>query len=128
MHTEVQSVPRRVLVVDDNEDTASVLSEVLQALGHQARCAFDGPSALELARTWRPDLALLDIGLPGMDGYQLAVKLREMPHLHELRLIAVTGYDQPAERQREVALGFADHLVKPFSIDVLARAVAARPR
>ncbi|MDI3286853.1 ATP-binding protein [Polyangium sp. 15x6] len=111
----------RILVVDDNEDAAALLAESLGSLGHQTRVASDGPSALRVAEKFRPDIALLDIGLPVMDGYELAHRLRERPELTRLRLIAVTGYGQESDRSLSREAGFDAHLVKPVQFDRLAR-------
>ena len=107
---------RRVLVVDDNEDAAEMLCELVGSKGYQARVAYDGPSALRLAETFAPDIAFLDIGLPVMDGYELACRLREMPGLTSIRLIAVTGYGQESDRQKSRQAGFDHHLVKPVDL------------
>jgi signal transduction histidine kinase/ActR/RegA family two-component response regulator len=111
---------RRVLIVDDNEDAAQMLAEAIGALGHQIRVASDGPTALEIAPGFLPDLAVLDIGLPVMDGYQVASRLRELDRLHDMRLIAVSGFGQPSDRQRSQAHGFDAHLVKPVDLEHLA--------
>ncbi|WP_240807872.1 ATP-binding protein [Polyangium spumosum] len=109
----------RILVVDDNEDAAALLAESLGSLGHQTRVASDGPSALRVAEGFHPDIALLDIGLPVMDGYELAHRLRERPELTRLRLIAVTGYGQESDRSLSREAGFDAHLVKPVQFDRL---------
>jgi signal transduction histidine kinase len=109
----------RVLVVDDNVDAAQALHEILSTLGHEAAVAHDGMTALDLARSRQPDIAVLDIGLPAMDGYELARRLRELPGGHKLRLIAVTGYGQEADRVRAHEAGFDHHLVKPIALDAL---------
>jgi PAS domain S-box-containing protein len=106
----------RILVVDDNQDAARLMSAMLSHRGYATCVALDGPSALGVARDFKPDIALLDIGLPGMDGYELAGRLREIPGLADLRLIAVTGYGQESDRQRTAAAGFATHLVKPIDL------------
>jgi PAS domain S-box-containing protein len=115
---------RRVLVVDDNEDTALTVAQVLTDLGHDVKTAPDGVHALRIVKTFKPDVCLLDIGLPAMDGYELARRLRDS---HELpsgaRLIAVTGYGQDADKQRSIEAGFASHLVKPVSFEDLTEAV-----
>src|SRR5205823_5296868 len=96
---------------------AELLSESLLALGHQTRVAYDGPSALETAAEFDPDVALLDIGLPVMDGYELARRLRVGKWVKkDLRLVALTGYGQDSDRSRSAAAGFDDHLVKPIDI------------
>jgi len=115
----------RILVVDDNEDAAAMLGEALEQLGYQVAVAHDGPAALRLSQTFAPDVALLDIGLPVMDGYELAERLRtqrgsgDRPHL-----VAVTGYGQEADRQHSARAGFERHLVKPVSLGLLSEVVA----
>jgi two-component system CheB/CheR fusion protein len=109
----------RVLVVDDNVDAALTLQEFLTMLGHEAAIAHDGVAALEIAAAFRPDIAVLDIGLPVMDGYELARKLRDQLDRGGLRLIAVTGYGQEADRARARDAGFDHHLVKPIALDAL---------
>jgi len=111
---------QRVLVVDDNEDGAAMLAMALERKGYLVRVANDGPEALDAAREFGPDIALLDIGLPVMDGYELAVRLRELPSLAALRLIALTGYGQESDRRRSKQAGFDHHLVKPVSIQALS--------
>jgi PAS domain S-box-containing protein len=116
---------RRVLVVDDNRDAADLLAETLRLQGHETAVAYDGPTALVMAAELRPDLAFLDIGLPVMDGYELARRLRTMG-LRPLTLVAITGYGQPADRARSAAAGFDQHLVKPVGIE-RALAIADAP-
>ena len=113
------STSLRVLVVDDNEDAAFLLQRALRRRGHEALVAYDGPSALELAATSPPDVALLDLGLPVMDGLELATRLRAA-HPATL-LVAVTGYGQQQDRERSAAAGFAHHLVKPIDLEGLLR-------
>jgi len=114
---------RRILIVDDNEDAAWILAETLSFIGHDVRCAHDGPSALRTALEHVPEVALLDIGLPVMDGYELAARMRAEPRVAGVRLIALTGYSQPGDRQRSTDAGFAAHLVKPVSIDMLVETI-----
>jgi CheY-like chemotaxis protein len=109
---------RRILVVDDNEDAADMLAGFLEEMGHTTRIARDGPEALKMVAEFAPDLALLDIGLPVMDGYELARRLRE--GAQRIGLVAVTGYGQKNDRQRSQAAGFDAHLVKPVSVERLA--------
>jgi CheY-like chemotaxis protein len=116
-----------VLVVDDNVDAASMLQEFLSALGHEATVAHDGVAALELAGTFNPQVALLDIGLPVMDGYELARKLRERLGAATPRLIAVTGYGQDADRAQARAAGFDHHLVKPIVLTALTPLLVVEP-
>jgi signal transduction histidine kinase len=111
---------RRVLVVDDNTDAAAILAEYLEASGHAVRVAHDGPAALCAAEEFHPEVALLDIGLPGMDGYELGGKLLGRLGASAVSLIAVTGYAQASERERTRRAGFAAHLVKPVDFGRLA--------
>jgi CheY-like chemotaxis protein len=102
-----------VLVVDDNTDSAEMQAAVLAGAGHTVRTAPDGPSAREVMRDFDPQVALLDIGLPGENGYQVAARLREQLGQREMLLIALTGYGQPADAERSRAAGFDVHLTKP---------------
>ena len=114
----------RVLVVDDNPDALASLAGVLEARGYLTFRASDGPSAIELAARVRPELALLDIGLPVMDGYELARRLHGVPGLERVKLVAVTGYGQPSDLARSRAAGFDEHLVKPVTLDAIEAAIA----
>ena len=120
-------VARRVLVVDDNVDGAELLARVMEELGYEARVAHDGPAALALSESFRPQIALLDIGLPVMDGYELARQLRQRVGDAPLRLIAVTGYGQKSDVDRALAAGFDSHLTKPVNLDVLEALVSGVP-
>ncbi len=106
----------RILVVDDNADVAESLAMLLQLNGHEVRIASDGPAALEAARAFKPRYVLLDIGLPGMSGYEVAGRLRQLPETQRAVLIALTGYSQEEDRQRSKEAGFDHHLVKPVSM------------
>ena len=106
---------RRILVVDDNRDLTETLSMLLRVYGHDVRAAQDAPSAIEIAVAFRPEVVFLDLGLPGIDGYELARRLREHPDLRQARLAALSGYGQEADRNRTKAAGFDAHLVKPVS-------------
>jgi signal transduction histidine kinase/CheY-like chemotaxis protein len=117
--------PMRVLVVDDNIDAASTLGELLKVLGHEPLVAHDAPSAIELAREVAPQLALVDLGLPILDGYELIGRLRNLPGLHSLPAIAVTGYGQASERARSQAAGFDRHVVKPVGLEDLRSLLAS---
>ena len=112
----------RILVVDDNADAAETLAEALSYLGHEAKVAHDGERALELAAGFEPGVALLDIGLPGMDGYELAERLRTLCG-PRLILVAVTGYGQEADLARSRRIGFAHHLIKPVDIEEVQRLI-----
>jgi two-component system CheB/CheR fusion protein len=116
---------RRVLVVDDNVEAAELISGALRALGHEVAVAHDGAEALKLADRFRPEVAVLDIGLPVMDGYELARRLREQPDFGTGRLIALTGYGQPGDRARSLDAGFDVHMIKPVDVRALADAIGA---
>jgi CheY-like chemotaxis protein len=103
----------RVLVVDDDGDTAISISILSFQWGHEPRAARDGPEALAVVTAFRPDVAILDIALPRMDGYELGRRLRELPGLDGLTLLAVTGYGEAEYQRRSKAAGFLVHLVKP---------------
>lgn len=115
----------RILVVDDNEDAAEMLSDALTRKGYETRVAYDAPTALRVAAAFAPDVAFLDIGLPVMDGYELATHLRKIPGLSGLRLIAVTGYGQESDYQKTREAGFHHHLVKPVDVAAIEAAVKA---
>ena len=100
----------RVLVVEDNRDGARLMARLLEGRGHQTQVANDGHAALDLARTERPDVILLDIGLPGMDGYQVAEQLRCMEGMERTLILALTGYGQEADRHRSQGAGIDLHL------------------
>lgn len=110
---------RRILVVDDNVDSAETMAEILKLWGHEVETAHDGPAALEAARAHRPDAVLLDLGLPAMDGYETARRLRQ-EGLGTL-LVAVTGFGAAEDRRRTAEAGFDNHLTKPVSPEALRR-------
>jgi PAS domain S-box-containing protein len=114
---------RRVLVVDDNLDAAESLASLLRVGGHEVRTVHDGPTALQMAETFRPEVVLLDIGLPRMDGYEVARRLRQQTAAHKVLLVAVTGYGQEEDRQRAEEAGFDAHLVKPADPEIMNRLV-----
>jgi len=119
---------RRVLVADDNRDAADSLAFMLRAGGHEVRIAYDGQQALDLAETFRPSLALIDIGMPRMNGYDCARRMRGQPHGQDMTLIALTGWGQPDDRRRSLNAGFDHHLVKPVDPSLLERLLAAPRR
>ena len=110
---------RRVLVVDDNRDAAEALTLFLRSLGHEVYTANGGREALEQAAALRPELVLLDIGMPDMNGYEVARELRRLPWGAEVRLVALSGWGQPSDRQRSAEAGFDEHLVKPVDLGTL---------
>jgi signal transduction histidine kinase/ActR/RegA family two-component response regulator len=116
--------PLRMLVVDDNVDATETLGMLLTNSGHEVRMAHDGPAALKAALEFRPQVVLLDIGLPEMDGYQVAQQIRQQPVLTNVVLVALTGYGQDAIRQRAQAAGFDHHLVKPADFQQVQQILA----
>jgi two-component system, sensor histidine kinase len=105
--------PRRVLLVEDNRDIVELIQMQLEMWGHEVSTAADGPSGLQEALRLRPDVALVDVGLPGMDGYDVARQIRSAEGGDRIRLVAMTGYGRPEDRDRALAAGFDAHLVKP---------------
>ena len=111
---------RRVLVVDDNIDAARSLAKVLTLLyGQEVQVAHDGPSAIETAETFRPEIVLLDIGLPGMSGHEVACTMRRRPWCESCLIVAVTGWGQDKDREKSRAAGFDLHLVKPVNPETI---------
>jgi CheY-like chemotaxis protein len=110
---------RRILVVDDSVDAADSLAKVLRVLGHVVHTAYDGQAALEAARLNAPDIVMLDIGMPRMDGFDVARRMRKEPPLKDVFLVALTGYGQDEDRRQSQESGFNAHLVKPVLLDQL---------
>lgn len=121
--TSVPETRLRILIVDDNYDAAHLLVDGLSAFGYNARAAYDGPSALHLASQFHPDVAVVDLGLPVMDGFELARRFSVDPLFRRMRLIALTGYGQQSDRARSAAAGFERHLVKPVTLESLRSAI-----
>jgi PAS domain S-box-containing protein len=115
----------RVLVVDDNIDSADSITSLLEASGHDVKVAYSAEKALEMAAEYQPEIMLLDIGLPEMDGYEVAKRLRQNPQLKDLRLIALTGYGQDSDRKRSRESGFDAHVVKPVDWRTLSELLAS---
>jgi len=120
----VVSSPRRILVVDDNEDAAEMLGTLLKMDGHEVFIAHRGAAAVELAGTSRPEFALIDIEMPGMNGFEVARRIRQIPSLAAVVLAALSGYSQEEDTRRSREAGFNHHLVKPADMDVLRRLIA----
>ena len=114
----------RILVVDDSVDGAEMLAAALSAKGYKTQVAFDAAAALRIAAEFRPAIAFLDIGLPVMDGYELAARLRGLPELNGIRLFALTGYGQESDRQKTREAGFDHHFVKPIELDAIEAVLA----
>jgi CheY-like chemotaxis protein len=110
---EATSPIYRILVVDDNQDSAQSLALLLKCMGHETKTALDGVEALEAAEASRPDVVLLDIGMPGVSGYEVCRRIREQPWAKAMTLIAQTGWGQDEDRRRTREAGFDGHLVKP---------------
>jgi CheY-like chemotaxis protein len=115
-----KSASCRILVVEDNADGREMLRAVLTMAGHEVHVAADGPSGFAAAQAISPDLTLIDIAMPGMDGREVARRLRATEKGRTLRLVAISGFGQPADRQRSLEAGFDAHLTKPFPIETLA--------
>ena len=122
--TTTRPTEKRVLIVDDNEDAANSLAMILSLDGHEVQSAYSGPQALEQVDSFDPDVVLLDIGLPVMDGYEVARRIRERPNANEIRLIALTGYSRDSDKERAREAGFDDHVVKPVEIARLRSVIA----
>ena len=116
---------RRILLVDDNEDALALLAEALQVAGHIVRTASEPAQALAIISEFKPDFAILDIGLPEMDGYELAERIREALDAGSPRMFALTGFGQPADQERSRQAGFAAHFVKPVDLKKLMASLAA---
>ena len=122
------ATPRRIFVVEDNADAADTLCHALSLLGHRVEAAYDGLSAAEQARAFRPEIVLCDIGLPGMDGYGVARAFRADPVLRTSYLIALSGYALPEDLERAANAGFDCHVAKPPSMQQLSQIIASAPR
>lgn len=109
----------QLLVVDDNRDAADAMVMAAQVLGHEAVAVYDGGAALELLDSYRPDLMILDLSMPGMDGYALAAAIRERKEFEATPLVALSGFGADADRQRALQSGFDLHTLKPMEIDTL---------
>ena len=118
------TVPRRILVVDDNVDAAATLEMLLKSLGHETCVVHDGVGALQMADEFRPDVVLLDLGMPGLDGYETARRLRAVKKELPFRIIALTGWGQESDRQKTREAGFDLHLTKPVELEDLVQAVS----
>lgn len=117
--------PRRVLLVDDSVDAAEAMSMLLETLGHEVRTMNDGPSALAMVDAFAPEVVILDIGLPGMSGLELAREMRARDVTKTALMIALTGYGGDADRQKSRDAGFDHHLVKPVSFTAIEDVIAA---
>lgn len=116
-------ISRRVMIVDDNVEAALLLAELLEVLGHTTAVANSGREALAVVGAFRPELAFLDIGMPGMSGFDLARALHRLPEFSTLALVAVTGWNDAGTIQNAKEAGFLLHLTKPAGVDKIAEAV-----
>jgi CheY-like chemotaxis protein len=112
---------RRVLAVDDNRDAVESLAILLQAEGYETRTAHNGVEAIRIFEAWNPEIVILDIGMPGFDGYEVAQRIRMLKPREQVLLIAITGWGQHAHIERAFAVGFDHHLVKPADPDALMK-------
>jgi len=131
--TPAAAVPRvremqRILIVDDNQDAANTLGGLLQMIGADVRVVYDGPAALEVVRTFRPSVVMLDLGMPGMDGYEVARRIRAQPDLSGTTLIALTGWGEASDRRRTREAGFQHHLVKPVDVGAMQAVLTSLPQ
>jgi CheY-like chemotaxis protein len=118
----------RILIIEDNSDAREALRALLELDGYEVHAGADGAEGLDLARTKAPEVALIDIGLPGLDGYAVARQLRAAPSGKAMFLVALTGYGQPEDRRRALEAGFDAHLVKPVEEDALLQVLAKPDR
>ena len=118
---------RRVLIVDDNQDAAESMALLLNVTGHEAHVAFDGRMAIKAIQSCRPEVVRMDIGLPGMDGYEVARQVRSDHTLDAMLLVALTGYCQAEDRDRSLQAGFNVHLVKPAALEDLEHVLSLHP-
>jgi CheY-like chemotaxis protein len=120
----IRSTFRRILVVDDNQDAAESLAMLLSLSGDDTRIAYDGLEALQTAAVFRPDVIFVDLGLPKLNGYEVARKVRQSPGGDKMLLIALTGWTEDAVRHRSMAAGFDEYLIKPMDYFALASLLA----
>ena len=117
---------QRIVIVEDNRDVHEMLQTLMELEGHEVAAADDGPKALELIEFRRPDIALVDIGLPSFDGYEVARRVRANPATKDVFLVALTGYGLPEDQRQAAEAGFDAHLVKPIDLDKLSRLIMDR--
>ena len=130
METTVETIahPKRVLIVDDNRDAADLTAILLEMHGHVVAAAYGGAHGIELAQQFKPDVVLLDIGMPGLNGYDVASALRKIPEVDHALLVAYTAWNDAATRSRAAAVGFDRHLAKPARIESLLAALDGAAR
>jgi CheY-like chemotaxis protein len=124
-HAEVRRIRSRVVIIDDNRDAARTMSMLVDELGGTARTAYDASGGLEAVQEFRPDIVFLDIGMPGMDGYEACRRIRQTPSKKHVIVVAVTGWGQPQDKQRALESGFDAHLTKPVDPEAFTRLLAS---
>lgn len=123
-----QLAPLRILVVDDNHDAADLIADFLEIHGHQAKSAYGGREAIEVAPQFAPHVVLLDLGMPGVDGYEVAADIKRRPELSDTLVVALTAWGDAATRARAREAGFDQHLVKPASFESILNVLSASRR
>jgi CheY-like chemotaxis protein len=118
-----QTSQQRILVIDDNSEAADISAELLELHGYQTTVAYSGLTGLEAARTFQPHAILLDLGMPGMDGYQVASALRAVPDFDDVALVAFTAWGDIVTRQRVIDTGFDEHIIKPANLERILSAL-----
>ena len=118
----------RILVVDDNQDTAQSMAELLEILGHESKVAYESTQAVELAASFQPQIVLLDIGLPLVDGYEVARMMRQEVGLKDALLVALTGYGRDEDREKARVAGFDMHFTKPIELDALQKVLEKKQK
>jgi PAS domain S-box-containing protein len=119
------TVAHRVLIADDNRDSVELMHDLLADAGHEVKVAFDGRAALAVCERWTPDTVFLDIGLPGLDGYEVVKRIRAIPACENIRVVAITGYARKEDRARALENGFTDHVAKPIDVDRFSKLLGA---
>ena len=122
---ELHQTPRRVLVVDDNEDNVGALAQLLRQQGHLVETAIDGEAAYDVAERFRPEVVLLDIGMPKLNGYEVCRRIRQQPWGRAMRVFAQTGWGQAEDRRKTEEAGFDGHMVKPVDPAMLQKVLRA---
>lgn len=116
--------PLRIMIVDDNVDAAFVLSMLLKKMDHEVHAMHGGEEAIELVKDFRPDVVFLDIGMPGMDGYEVCRRIRGLEGVEKIHIVALTGWGQKEDKERAKEAGFDQHLVKPTDRETIIRLLA----
>jgi CheY-like chemotaxis protein len=124
--TSLPFTAQRVMVVDDNKDTADSLAMLVQVFGHEVKAFYDGPSALANIESYKPTVVLLDIVMPGMDGFALIRAIRQLPVIGSVYAISISGFGRPNEHDRAISSGFDEHLSKPVDIPLLEELLKGR--